>query len=236
MIAPDPVILDQLLAGAEGTLRMITLAPELDGAMSLIGPLREAGAIVAMGHSDATYEEAAAAIHAGVNHVTHLFNATPPLHHRAPGLVGAALVAGIPCELINDGRHVHPALIGLVASLIHCPVLITDAIEATGVGDGSFVLAGQEVYVHDGEARLASTGTLAGSTLTMDQALRRSVNDSGLSIEMASAAASTNPARVLGLESSVGSIAPGHRADLVVLDDDLQVTAVIAAGDWCVER
>ncbi len=236
MIAPDPSILNRMLVAAEGTLRMITLAPELDGAMGLIAPLREAGVIPAMGHSDATYEEAAAAIHAGVVHVTHLFNGMPPLHHRAPGLAGAALEAGISCELINDGRHVHPAMIGLVAELIGCPVLITDAIDATGVGDGSFVLAGQEVHVQDGEARLASTRSLAGSTLTMDQALRRAVKDSGFSIETASAAASTNPARVLGLDASIGSIAPRRQADLVVLDDDLQVTAVMAAGVWQAER
>lgn len=236
MIGPDRAILDRLLAAAQGTLRMVTLAPELDGALDLIGPLRDAGIIAAMGHSDATYEQATAAIHAGANHVTHLFNATPPLHHRAPGLVGAALEAGIPCELINDGRHVHPALIALVARLIDCPVLVTDAIDATGVGDGRFVLAGQEVHVQDGEARLASTRSLAGSTLTMDAALRRAVKESGLSIEAASAAASANPARVLGLEASIGSIAPGHLADLVVLDDDLGVTAVMSRGVWSSRR
>ncbi len=236
MIAPDLSILDRFLAAAGGTLRMVTLAPELDGALRLIGPLRNAGVIAAIGHSDATYEQAAEAIQAGINHVTHLFNATPPLHHRAPGLVGAALEARVSCELINDGRHVHPAMIGLVARLIPCPVLVTDAIDATGVGDGSFVLAGQEVHVQDGEARLASTRSLAGSTLTMDQALSRAVKTSGLSIEAASAAASANPARVLGLEASIGSIAPGHHADLVVLDDDLRVTAVMARGVWCSER
>jgi N-acetylglucosamine-6-phosphate deacetylase len=236
MIAPDQSVLDRLVAAAEGSLRMITLAPELEGALPLIPPLRDAGVIVAMGHSDATYEQAAAAIRAGANHATHLFNAMPALHHRAPGLVGAALEAGISCELINDGRHLHPALIRVVSSLISCPVLITDAIDATGVGNGTFVLGGQEVYVQDGEARLASTGSLAGSILTMDQALRRAVTDSGLTVEQASAAASTNPARVLGLDASIGSIASGRRADLVVLDDDLQVTAVMAGGVWCEER
>jgi N-acetylglucosamine-6-phosphate deacetylase len=232
MITPDRSVLDRLVAAADGALRMITLAPELDGAIPLIPPLRRAGVIVAMGHSDATYEQAAAAIRAGANHATHLFNAMPPLHHRAPGLVGAALEAGISCELINDGRHLHPAVIRVVSSLISRPVLITDAIDATGVGDGTSVLGGQEVHVHDGEARLASTGSLAGSTLTMDQALRRAVTASGLTIAQASAAASTNPARVLGLDASVGSIAPGRHADLVVLDDDLQVTAVMAGGVW----
>jgi N-acetylglucosamine-6-phosphate deacetylase len=236
MIGPDQDILDRLVAAADGSLRVVTLAPELQGALALIAPLRERGVIVAMGHSDATYQQATAAIRAGANHATHLFNAMPSLHHRAPGLVGAALEAGIPCELINDGRHVHPAVVRLVARLIACPVLVTDAIDASGVGDGTFVLGGQEVRVHEGEARLTRTESLAGSTLTMAEALRRAVTDSGLTVEEASAAASANPARVLGLEASLGSIAPGRRADLVVLDDALQVTAVMAGGGWCNEN
>lgn len=236
MIAPDAVALERLVAAAGGSLRMMTLAPELDGALPLIAPLRRQGVIVAMGHSDASYDEAVAAIRAGANHVTHLFNAMPSLHHRAPGLVGAALEAGIPCELINDGRHVHPTVVGLVARMIACPVLVTDAIDASGVGDGTFVLAGQEVRVHAGEARLTRTESLAGSTLTMAEALRRAVLDSGFEVYQASTAASANPARVLGLEASLGSIAPGLRADLVVLDDDLAVTAVMAGGAWCDEN
>jgi N-acetylglucosamine-6-phosphate deacetylase len=236
MIDPDQAVLDRLVAAADGALRMVTLAPELDGALALIAPLRRQGVIVAMGHSDAGYEEARAAIGAGANHATHLFNAMPLLHHRSPGLVGAALEADIPCELINDGRHVHPAVVGLVARTISSPVLVTDAIDASGVADGTFVLGGQEVHVHGGEARLASTDSLAGSTLTMNEALRRAVRDSGLSVEQASAAASAHPARVLGLQASMGSIAPGRRADLVVLDDDLELTAVMAGGGWCDEK
>ena len=232
MIAPDVAILDGLIAAAEGTLRMMTLAPELDGALELIPPLQRIGAVVAIGHSDASYEQASAAIRAGVSHATHLFNGMAPLHHRAPGVVGAALGAGISCELINDGRHVHPAVVQLITRLIDTPVLITDAIDATGIGDGTFELGGLEVNVADGEARLAGTRALAGSTLTMDEALRRAVTASGLRIEHAAAAAATNPARVLGLAESIGSIAPGRRADLVVLDDGLRVTDVMAAGIW----
>lgn len=232
MIDPDPEILERLIVAGEGELRMMTLAPELDGALALIPRLREAGIITAIGHSDADYEQTKAAIAAGAEHATHLFNGMGPLHHRAPGLVGAALEAGIPCELINDGSHVHPAVITLVCRLIDCPVLITDAIDATGVGDGTFDLGGLAVHVQDGEARLASTRSLAGSTLTMDQALRRAVRISGLPIEEAAAAAATNPARVLGLEDRLGSVAPGRRADLVVLDDELAVQRVMAAGEW----
>jgi N-acetylglucosamine-6-phosphate deacetylase len=236
MITPDLEILERLIAAGEGELRMMTLAPELDGALDLIPRLKEQGIIAAIGHSDASYEQAKAAIQAGVDHATHLFNGMGPLHHRAPGLVGAALEAGIACELINDGRHLHPAVITLVCRLIGCPILITDAIDAAGVGDGTFDLGGLAVHVQDGEARLATTRSLAGSTLTMDEALRRAVRDSGLPIEEAAAAAATNPARVLGLEDRLGSIAPGRRADLVVLDDEFAVRRVMAAGAWVSEE
>lgn len=235
MIAPDRAVLDRLVAAADGTLRMVTLAPELDGALALIPPLAQSGVVVGLGHSDATYAQATAAIRAGARHATHVFNGMPPLHHREPGIVGAVLEAGLSAELINDGRHLHPAVVRLVAALSECPVLITDAIDATGVGDGIFVLGGQEVEVRDGEARLLRNQSLAGSTLTMDEAVRRAVIDCGLGLEAASAAASGNPARVLGLQSRIGSVAAGRQADLVVLDDDLHVRAVMAAGQWCAE-
>jgi N-acetylglucosamine-6-phosphate deacetylase len=236
MLTPDGAALQQMLDAGDGTVKMMTLAPELDGALELIPILRAAGVIAAMGHSDATYEQGMAAITAGANHATHLFNAMPAFHHREPGLVGAALDGAISVELINDGRHIHPAVVRLICNIASCPVLVTDAIDATGVGVGEFVLGGQVVRVHDGETRLVSTGSLAGSTLTMDQALRRAVKQSGLSIEHASAAASANPARVLGLEDRIGAIATGLQADFVVLDDDLQVSDVMLSGAWIGHR
>lgn len=230
---PDRAIFAELLAAGDGTLRSVTIAPELPGALELVADAVAAGVVVALGHSDATYAPARAAIGAGASLCTHLFNGMRPLHHREPGLIGAALEADIAFELINDGVHVHPAVTALLGHRAEQLVLVTDAIDAAGVGDGEFVLGGQQVRVQDGQARLASTGSLAGSTLTMAEAVRRAVHDSGLPIELASAAASANPARVLGLQDRVGAISPGRSADFVILDDDLQVVAVMAAGAWC---
>ncbi len=233
LLAPDADLLTELVAAGEGTLRCMTVAPELPGGLDLVRELVRADVVAALGHSDATYDQARAAMEAGATLVTHIFNGMRPLHHREPGLVGAALESDIACELINDGIHTHPAVLRLVESPVNRVVLVTDAIDAAGVGDGTYSLGGQEVHVHDGRARLAATSDLAGSTLTMDEAVRRAVLVSGLPIEAASAAASANPARVLGLDGRVGAIATGLDADLVVLDDDLRPRAVMAGGAWC---
>lgn len=161
-----------------------------------------AGAVAAIGHTDGVYTDAHAAIDAGATLATHLFNGMGPLHHREPGVVTAALVSGIACEVINDGVHVHPAITALVASLPQRLVLIIDAIAAAGVGDGNFVVGGLDVRVSNGQARLAGIDVLAGSTLTMDEALRRAVRECGLTMEEASAAASGNPARYWALITS----------------------------------
>jgi N-acetylglucosamine-6-phosphate deacetylase len=233
LLLPDRAAFATLVAAARGSLRSVTVAPELPGALDLIGDILAAGAVAAIGHTDAGYADAMAAIDAGATLATHLFNGMRPLHHREPGVIAAALTSDLACEVINDGVHVHPAITALVARVPGRLALITDAMEAAGVGDGDYVLGAQHVQVRDGQARLTANGSLAGSTLTMGAALRRAVRESGLSVQAASAAASGNPARVLGIDDHCGSIMPGRDADLVVLDDDLQLVRVMARGGWC---
>ncbi|TWE13134.1 N-acetylglucosamine-6-phosphate deacetylase [Rudaeicoccus suwonensis] len=227
---PDTDAFSRMYDAARGHLRMITIAPELPGALPLVEQAVAAGVVVAVGHTDATYTEAEAAYVRGATVATHLFNGMRPVHHREPGPVLASLDAGARCEVINDGIHVHPAVLReVLARGADRLVLVTDAIDATGVGDGSYELGGQQVTVSDGAARLDS-GSLAGSTLTMDRAVRRAVKD-GIPLEQAVAAAARNPAAAVGLDG-VGAIAPGARADLVVLDAQLRVTRVMRGGQW----
>ncbi len=230
---PDRQVLAKLLEAGQGLVRTVTLAPELPGALDLLPLLAEARAVAAIGHTDASYEQAAAGFAAGAGLATHLYNAMPPLDHRRPGASAAALDSPAFLELINDGVHVHPAMIRLAAAHgIRRLVLVTDAISAAGVGDGSYVLGGLPVTVAGGQARGAASGRLAGSTLTMDAAFRRAVLEVGLPIEAAVAAAAGNPARLLGLADRCGAIAAGLDADLVHLDEDLQVRRVMVAGRW----
>ncbi len=233
LLLPDQQVVAKLLDAAGGQLRMITIAPELPGALDLIRSLAAAGVIAAVGHTDGDYDITMKAFDAGASQMTHLFNAMRQLNHREPGPVAAALESGVPFEIINDGVHIDDAMTRLVARCGPSQLLlITDAMEATGVGDGEYLLGGQTVIVRDGQARIKATGALAGSRLTMDEALRRAVFDIGLPIELASAAASTNPARVLGLSDRCGSIEPDKEADFVVLDDDLRVKRVMVQGCW----
>lgn len=221
--------LRRLIDAGEGCLRMVTLAPELSGALPAIADLVREGVLVAVGHTDATYEQATTAFSAGATVATHLFNGMRSIHHREPGPVLAALNAGGYCEIIADGVHVDYAVLQMMARRYPDRlVLITDAIRAAGLGDGTY---GRTV-VRDGEARLSETGGLAGSTLTMAEALRRSVVDAGVPIEIAAAAAATTPAKLLGIAAQCGSIEPGRDADLVVLGNDLRVRRVMAAGFW----
>lgn len=229
LLEPSVPVFDRLATPA---LRMITLAPERPGAHDVIAAARAVGVTVALGHSDATYAEGLAAVDAGATVLTHLFNGMRPLHHREPGLIGVALDTQVWFELICDGQHLHPAVVRLMAACApERLVLVTDAIDAAGLGDGRTVLGGQDVDVTGGVARLHRSGALAGSTLTMDAALRHAVRDIGLDIGAAARAAATTPARALGIHESTEAIRSGLAADVVVLDDHLQIVRVLVRGE-----
>jgi N-acetylglucosamine-6-phosphate deacetylase len=221
--------LEPLLDG----LRLITIAPELPGALELIAWLRERGVATSVGHSAATVDEAAGGFRAGGTSTTHLFNAMTGVDHRAPGVAVTALLDDAAyVELIADGIHVHPALWPLVARLKPADrlLLVSDAIALAGLGDGRGQVGGLAIEVRGGRVTLAGTSTLAGSVLTLDVAVRNLVA-AGTSIPDAVAAASRNPLAMLGITDR-GRIGPGQRADLVELDGDLRVGRVMRAGGW----
>ena len=231
-----PALIDRFVGAGRGHLRMVTLAPELPGGLDAVRRLAAAGVVVAIGHTDATYDEASAALDAGATVGTHLFNAMRGLHHREPGPVAALLERpDAYVELIADGVHVHPALVAMVAAgKPGLAVLVTDAMAAAGAPDGDYRLGGLDVVVRERVARLAGSGAIAGSTLTMAAAVRYAVVVAGLSLPGAVRAATTAPAAALGLDG-VGDLRPGFAADLVALDDDLIVQRVMRRGAW-VER
>ncbi|MBX3313215.1 MAG: N-acetylglucosamine-6-phosphate deacetylase [Actinobacteria bacterium] len=229
---PDPGSIDALVEAGRGTVQMVTLAPELSGGLAAVERLVEWGVVVAVGHTRADHETAAAAFDAGATVATHLFNCMGAFHHRDPGTVGAALADDrVTAELILDGHHVHDdtARIAMGAKGSSRVALITDAIALAGAGDGVIDLGSARVEVADGIARLSSDGALAGSTLTMDVAFRNAVA-LGATVAEASEMASAVPARVLGLDGTRGTIEEGRHADLVVLADDLTVRDVYVGG------
>ncbi|MBH0053405.1 MULTISPECIES: N-acetylglucosamine-6-phosphate deacetylase [unclassified Salinibacterium] len=229
---PTATEIEQLLTAADGTLRQITLAPELPGGAEAVAQFVAADVRVAIGHTAATYAETRSAFEAGASILTHAFNAMREIHHRAPGPVAAAFHSpGVTLEVINDGVHVHPDVVKMLfASAPGRIALVTDAMAATCAGDGHYLLGSLDVTVTDGVARLSDNGAIAGSTLTMDAAVRRAVTDVSLSLPQAVAAATAIPARAIGREGDLGSLAPGFAADAVLLDADLRVRAVWAAG------
>ena len=228
---PDPDEVARMLDIGAGRITMVTLAPELPGAVPAIERIVAAGAIAAVGHTGANADHVRAAVDAGATVATHLFNAMPPLLHRDAGPVGVLMTSGdVTVELICDGHHLGPEVVALAMATAHDrAALITDAMAAAAAGDGDYLLGHLQVRVTDGVARLVSNGSLAGSTLTMDSAFRRAVRIAGVPVADASAAASVVPARALGL-SDRGVIAVGQRADLVVLDSEWSVEKVIHAG------
>jgi N-acetylglucosamine-6-phosphate deacetylase len=224
---PDLALAGRLLGA--GRVGYVTLAPELPGALELIDFLQASGVVVSLGHSDATAAEAEAAFDRGVRTVTHLFNAMRPFGHRDPGIAGAALARpDVVVQLILDGHHVAPETVRIVwAAAAGRVALVTDAIAAAGAGDGSFRLADVDVSVSGGVARSAE-GALAGSSLTMLEAVRN-LHAAGVPLADAVGAATTVPARA-AQRDDVGSIRPGAAADVIVLDEALELRRVVVAG------
>lgn len=223
---------EELFEAGAGSIRMVTLAPELDTNLEIIRHLRRGGAVAAIGHTDATYEQTRAAIEAGATVGTHVFNAMRPIHHREPGPITALLEnESMFAEVIADGIHLHPAIIRSVFNSRARPVLVTDAMAAAAAPEGRYTLGKLEVDVRCGEARLTSNGSIAGSTLTLDAALRYAVETAGIPFPQAIKALTEHPAAMLGL-TSVGSIETGKRADLVVIGPELQISGVMRAGRW----
>lgn len=233
---PDPAELDRVLGAAAGTIRMVTFAPERTGALAAIRRVVDTGAVAAIGHTDATYAQAGAAIAAGATVATHLFNAMRPIHHREPGPVIALLEdPRVTVEIIADGVHVDPALYRHVTRSAGPGrvSLVTDAMAAAGMADGRYRIGPLAVDVTDGVAHLAGTDTIAGSTATMDRLFRFAVEHCGRprdeALHIAVLQSSVNPARALGLPDP--TLAPGNTADLVILGSDLAVTGVLCRGE-----
>ena len=215
-----------------GIVRLLTLAPEVEGNRWLLAEAVARGVTVSAGHTDATYDQAVQAVADGVRHVTHAFNAMRPLGHREPGMLGAALtVDELACELVADNIHVHPAAMRLLyaAKGADKVVLVTDAVRATGLPDGAYQVGDQPAIHMDGAIRLAD-GTLAGSVLTMDRALHNLQAATGRPLAELWPATSRNAARAVGVDDAKGSLEPGKDADLVLLDPELRVIATVAEG------
>jgi N-acetylglucosamine-6-phosphate deacetylase len=219
-----------MIEAAAGTARILTLAPEISGGIELVDAAREAGIVAALGHTDATYEQAMAAIAHGARHAAHVFNAMRPFSHRDTGVLGAVLTSSqVTAELIADGIHVDEAAMKLLLSAKpEKVILVSDGTAATGMPDGKYRLGNFDVQVTGGVVR-NSEGKLAGSALTLDRALRNIVA-LGIPLDEAVRMLTLYPAKLLGVESRKGIIAAGADADLVFLDSDLEISKVVTRG------
>ena len=223
--------LDALIAVSQNTLRVVALAPEKPGALRAIRHLKQRGIRVMLGHSAATYAQTRAAFNAGADGLVHCYNGMTGLHHREPGMVGAGLTDKRAwLELIADGHHVHPGAMQLCCCCAkERVVLITDAMQAAGMPDGQYSLCGEEVMMQNGVVRTASGG-LAGSTLSLDAAVRNMVEHAGITAEDAIHMASLHPARLLGIDRHLGSLVPGKRANIIALGGDLLLQQIWIQG------
>ena len=228
---PDTGELEQILRLADGTLKMMTIAPELHNNLQLIGILRNEGVVASFGHSAATHEQTTQGIESGISHVTHLFNAMPLMHHRKPGALPAIFSSKLSVQIIPDGVHIHPSVVGLACGLLGFErvVAITDGMQAMGLPDGDFEYNGLRYTSKDGTARYED-GTLIGTALGMNKLLRRLQNYTRFNFEQTLRTATVNPAQVLGLQNADAGIVPGMQGDLVILDSSFSVHATIVSG------
>ena len=230
---PDPVMLHRLQEAAEGLVKLVTLAPEQPGSREFIRGALADGVTVSLGHTTADYDTALAAYQAGARQATHLFNAMPPFTHRAPGVVGAAFDSpAVNVELISDGVHIHPSVVRAVFQLFGRDrvILISDSLRATGMPDGRYPFGGQEIEVHGNRATMAGDpNTLAGSVSDLMACMKTAVSF-GIPLADAVTAAAVNPARVLGIDDRLGTLDAGKEANVVVLDQQLDVKAVLFHG------
>lgn len=238
MILPDCIcppslkVLDEILNMTEGHLKIMTIAPELPGSLQIIRRLVDSKTIVSFGHSAANYEQTLEGFKAGISHVTHLFNAMAPLHHRSPGpLVAIFQTKKVTAQIITDGVHIHPSVLKFAFEILGPEriIPITDGTQALGLADGKYIYNGIEYESKDGTARYKD-GTLIGTTLGLNQLLKKLITFTDCPFDVAIRTATENPAKLLGLEDKKGSITPGKDADLILLEADFSVHATIVAG------
>ena len=232
---PDSAMLRRLQKAAEGCVKLVTVAPEQPGAMDFIRAAVADGIAVSVGHTTADYDTAAAAFAAGADHATHLYNGMPPLHHRSPGVIGAAFDdPKVQVELICDGIHIHSSVVRATFRLFGAErvILISDSLRATGMPDGQYPFGGQEIEVHGNRATmLGHPETLAGSVTSLMGCLRQAVAF-GVPLADAVRAASYNPARSIGIDRQAGSLDTGKEASLILLDrEDLSIRAIVFQGE-----
>lgn len=233
IIPADLRLFGRFQQAAQGLVKYIAVAPEEPGALAFIGQAKSQAA-VSVAHTDADYGQAMAAFGWGASHAVHLYNAMPPFHHREPGVIGAVADSRhVTAELICDGIHVHPAAVRAAFRLLGSGriILVSDSMRATGMPDGEYTLGGLAVHVAGKRATLASNGVLAGSVTNLMDCMRTAVKEMGIPLEQAVACATANPAKSLGEYARYGSISPGKKGNVVLLDRDLDVKAVIKDGE-----
>ena len=229
---PDLDEVKEFIKISKNTIKVVAVAPELEGAEEFIRYLKNEGIAVAAGHSNATFDEAKKGIDAGVSIATHLYNGMRAFSHREPGIIGAVLTdERVACEMICDGIHLNPGAMDLAVKAKGKDgiILMSDAMMATGLKEGKYELGGQAVYVKDGAARLKE-GNLAGSTLTLNKSVYNMVNMVGVKLEDAIRMATLNPAKAIGVDNEKGSIEVGKDADLIIFDENINISKAIVKG------